>query len=71
MVSPSGLNKGNNISLSLNCSSEEEANDYFYNLADGGRIIEDLKLQFWGAMFGAVTDKFGITWMLTYHKNKK
>ena len=68
MVGTGGLKKGNNISLSLSCSSEEETNSYFSNLADGGRIVEDLKLQFWGAMFGVVTDKFGITWMLTYHK---
>jgi len=68
MVGPGGLKEGNNISLSLSCSSEEEANNYFSNLADGGRIQEDLKLQFWGAMFGVVNDKFGITWMLTYHK---
>lgn len=68
MVGPGGLKKGNNISLSLNCSSEEEANDCFSNLAEGGKIVEDLKLQFWGAMFGVVTDRFGITWMLIYHK---
>ena len=71
MVGPGGLKKGNNISLSLSCSSEEEANNYFSNLAEGGRIIEDLKLQFWGAIFGVVTDKFGITWMLTYHNRIK
>ena len=68
MVGPGGLKKGNNISLSLSCSSEEETKNYFSNLADGGRIVEDLKLQFWGAMFGVLTDKFGITWMLTCHK---
>ena len=68
MVGPGGLKKGNNISLSLSCSSEEETNNYFSNLEDGGRIVEDLKLQFWGAMFGVLTDKFGITWMLTCHK---
>ena len=69
MVGPAGLQKGNNISLSLSCSSEDEINNYFLKLTGGGKIIEDLKLQFWGAMFGVVTDKFGITWMLTYDKN--
>src|SRR5215203_5117932 len=71
MVGPGGLKKGNNISLSVSCSSEVEANNYFSNLADGGKVIEDLKLQFWGAMFGAVIDKFGIIWMFTYRKTKK
>jgi len=68
MAAPGGLKKGNNISLTLSCSSEEEINNYFSSLANGGKIIEDLKVQFWGAMFGVVTDKFDITWMLTYDK---
>ena len=68
IAGPGGLHMGNNISLSLSCSSQDEINDYFSKLTDGGRIIEDLKLQFWGAMFGVVTDKFGITWMLTFDK---
>ena len=68
MVAPGGLKKGNNISLTLSCSSEEEINNYFSSLANGGKTIEDLKVQFWGAMFGVVTDKFEITWMLTYDR---
>ena len=66
MVGTEGLIQGNNISLSLSCSSEKEINQFFSVLSAGGKIIEPLKLQFWGAMFGVLTDKFGIRWMLTY-----
>jgi PhnB protein len=66
MVGPEGLIQGNNMSLSLSCSSEKEINQFFSALSAGGKVIEPLKLQFWGAMFGVLTDKFGIRWMLTY-----
>ena len=66
MVGTEGLIQGNNISLSLSCSSEKEINQFFSSLSAGGKNIEPLKLQFWGAMFGVLTDKFGIRWMLTY-----
>ena len=70
MVSSEGLNVGNNISLALNCSSEEEINSFYSLLSEGGKIIEPLKLQFWGAMFAAFKDKMGITWMLTYDRKQ-
>jgi PhnB protein len=71
MIGPEGLNRGNNISLSLSCSTEEEINSFFSGLSAGGKIIEPLGLQFWGAMFGVLRDKFGIQWMLTYDKEIK
>lgn len=71
MTGPDGYNKGNNIALSLNCSSEEEINTFFSKLAEGGKIIDPLKVQFWGAIFGVLTDKFGINWMFNYDKNQK
>ncbi|MDQ2719960.1 MAG: VOC family protein [Bacteroidota bacterium] len=67
---PGGFIKGNNIALSLNCSSEEEINDFFSKLSSGGQIIDPLKTQFWGALFGVFIDKFGISWMLNYDKNQ-
>jgi PhnB protein len=66
MIGPDGLNQGNNISLSLNCSSEEEIHSFFSKLSEGGKIIEPLKPQFWGAIFGCLEDKFGIRWMFNY-----
>ena len=68
MVSPEGLRMGNNISLSLNCSSKEEITRFYKALSNGGKIIEPLRVQFWGAMFAVLKDKMGIIWMLNYNK---
>ena len=70
MTRPDGFIKGNNFALSLNCSSEEEINNFFSKLSEGGKILDSLKDQFWGATFGAFTDKFGIGWMLNFDKNQ-
>ncbi|MBI2731163.1 MAG: VOC family protein [Sphingobacteriales bacterium] len=59
---------GNNVWLSINCSSNEEINTYFNALAQGGKIIEPLHQSFWGATFGVLIDKFGINWMFNYSK---
>ena len=71
MQQPGGFTKGDNIALSVNCSSEKEINIFFNKLSEGGKIIHPLKTQFWGAMFGALTDRFGIRWMFNYDKNQK
>jgi PhnB protein len=70
MVSPEGYHPGNNISLSINCSSEEEIHRFFNNLSEGGTVMEPVKDQFWGALFGFLKDKYGLYWMLNYDKNQ-
>jgi PhnB protein len=60
---------GNSINLCINCSSYKEINDFFNGLANGGKVMEPLHQSFWGATFGVLTDKFGITWMFNYSKN--
>ena len=64
-----GTVTGNNIPLCTNCSSDEEINIFFNNLAAGGKITEPLQQSFWGATFGSLTDKFGIHWMFNFTKN--
>ena len=72
MQEPGGnFTKGNNIALSLNCSSDDEIKTYFSKLSEGGRISHNLMESFWGATFGVLTDKFGIRWMLNYDKNQE
>lgn len=71
MSGPEGIVKGNNMTLSINCKSEEEINSFFSKLSSDGKIIDPLKEQFWGAMFGVAMDKFGIQWMFNYDKNQK
>ena len=71
MVGPEGLQQGNNFSLSVNCSSEEEINRLFNAVTSGGKVFEPVKMQSWGALFGYGADKFGSRWMFHYDKNQK
>lgn len=59
---------GNNIALCINCSSEEEVTIFFNSLAAGGKIVEPLHQSFWGATFGTLIDKYGITWIFNHSK---
>lgn len=69
-TTPEGYISGNNVALSLSCSSEEEINSFFAKLCRDGKVMDSLKEAFWGATFGVLKDKFGITWMLNYDKNQ-
>ncbi|WP_300566104.1 VOC family protein [Flavobacterium sp.] len=62
---------GNNISLSINTESEEEATRLFNALSVGGTVKMPLEKTFWGALFGMFTDKFGIHWMVNYDYEQK
>lgn len=64
------LKSGNQITLSINCSNEEEINTFFANLSAGGQIQDPVADMFWGAKFGALIDKFGISWIVNYDKNQ-
>lgn len=60
------VNFGNNISMSINASSREEADTLFNKLSAGGTVTMPLAETFWGAYFGMCTDKFGVHWMMNY-----
>jgi PhnB protein len=62
---------GNNIQLSVNADSEEEADRIFKSLSEGGRVTMPLEKTFWGALFGMFIDKFGIYWMVNYDYDQK
>jgi PhnB protein len=66
MQGPVAFVQGNNMAISINCDSEKEIRTFFKNLSAGGEIIEDLNKQFWGGLFGVLTDKFGIRWMFNF-----
>jgi PhnB protein len=63
------LQPGNSINLCLNCSSDQEINTLFDRLSAGGQVKVPLHQSFWGATFGEVRDKFGMTWMLNFTRN--
>ncbi len=57
------------ISLSLSVSSEAEADRLFNALAADGRIEMPMGPAFFAKQFGAVADKFGISWMIMVPAN--
>ncbi len=65
----SDTKEGSQIVLFINCTSESELNDVFSKLSEGGNVSHPVKKEFWGALFGQLTDQFGIAWMLSYDEN--
>ncbi|OXM14645.1 VOC family protein [Paenibacillus herberti] len=54
-----------NISISLNYDDVSEASTAYAKLSEGGESKYPFALQPWGAYYGEVVDKFGVTWMIT------
>jgi PhnB protein len=52
------------ISLALGGSDEAKLREVFDKLSEGGKVFSELKKEFWGDIFGSVTDKYGIDWMI-------
>jgi PhnB protein len=52
------------IELSLIGTDEKRLRALFDGLAAGGTVRQQLEKQFWGDVFGAVTDKYGIGWQV-------
>lgn len=52
------------ISINLESSEQAEAKRLFDALSKGGSIEMPLEKTFWGALYGAFTDQFGIKWMV-------
>ena len=62
------LVQGNNISISIHPESKKEADRIFSALSRGGTIEMPISDQAWGDYFGSLKDKFGVQWMVNYHK---
>ena len=65
------LTSGNNINLSIESESKEEADKIFQGLSEGGKVTMPQSDTFWGAYFGMLKDKFGINWMVSYNYPKE
>ncbi|MFO0810098.1 MAG: VOC family protein [Gemmataceae bacterium] len=53
------------ISLTLDPPTIPEAERLFAALADGGQVMMPLTKTFWSPGFGMLTDRFGISWMIS------
>src|SRR5690606_10738475 len=60
---PKPLGSGN-ISLALNGTDEQRLTEVFRQLSEGGQMVIPLERQMWGDLFGVVSDRFGIDWMV-------
>ncbi|MGH2722798.1 MAG: VOC family protein [Actinomycetota bacterium] len=60
------LVQGNNVYISVQPESKEEANRIFSALSDGGEIEMPIADQVWGDYYGSLKDKFGVMWMVNY-----
>ncbi len=69
MAPATGVVRGNNVSLVLNCSSEEEINTFYKKLSAGGKANSPIEETIWGALFGDLTDKFGNQWLLNFNRD--
>ena len=61
---------GTNFQIAITPDSREDADRLFAVLSEGGTAMMPMADQFWGDYFGALTDKFGIQWMLNYSERK-
>lgn len=52
------------VSLSLGGSDETRLREIFGKLSAGGKVFMPLKKEFWGDIFGSLTDKYGVEWMV-------
>ena len=68
IMASDGYNKGKpsfqGFSLSLNVSTESEATQCFAALSDGGQVQVPLAKTFFSPLFGLVSDRFGVSWMI-------
>ena len=62
--------EGNNVSLAINCSNDEDVQSFYEKLSAAGTKEHALEQSFWGATFGDLTDKYGNYWLLNYEKDK-
>lgn len=57
---------GNCVSLAFELDTEEKINHAFEVLSAGGQVFMQLQKTFWGALYGKLTDKFGVQWDLNH-----
>jgi len=55
---------GTNMSMSLSGDNAAELSEYYEKLSAGGTIGMPLEKAPWGDMFGMLTDKFGVSWLV-------
>lgn len=52
------------VSLALVFPTVSDATRIFHNLAEGGTVTMPLEKTFWAEAFGALTDRYGTSWLI-------
>ena len=55
---------GDNVSVSLSGDDAERMTGWFEALSEGAEITTPLEKQMWGDTFGALKDRYGISWLV-------
>jgi PhnB protein len=63
---PAGMSRAteSNVSVSVSGEDLEELQGYWDRLADGGTVLQPFAQAPWGATFGMLADRFGVTWLI-------
>ena len=64
----SGKASFSGVSLTLNATSNDEADKLFKALSQGGKVNMPMSETFFANRFGVVADKFGVNWMVIHPK---
>jgi PhnB protein len=60
-------NPGGNVDVLLNLDSKEQIEEVWSKVkAKEYKVLMEMEVQFWGAMFGRFIDEFGVGWQLNY-----
>ena len=60
------VSTGGNVQLNIEVESLDRINEVFEKMSEGGKVTLPLQDMFWGARFGMLQDKFGISWMFNH-----
>jgi PhnB protein len=66
---PDTLTMGNNVVITLEPESGEEAERLFGALSEGGKVTHPLRTTEWAEKHGGCQDRFGVHWMVDYTGN--
>jgi PhnB protein len=65
------VERGNSHTIMLHYSAEAPMCEAFTKLSQDGRVTRPLEAMFWGAVYGALVDKYGVEWNFNFDKKQQ
>jgi PhnB protein len=59
----SSVTPGTNTHVCLQYANLDDVDEQFAAMSEGARVLMPLENTFWGARFGMLVDRYGISWM--------